>query len=77
MRSATPDRRIWIQRWLSPKRDGEGLGFTRQDKVLGTVRRQYVSVPLTGLLPGRYLLEVTVRDVLTGDERRSAVEFWL
>jgi len=36
-----------------------------------------VSVPLTGLLPGRYQLEVTVRDVITGDERHSAVEFWL
>jgi len=77
VRSATPDRRIWLQRLLSPKRDGENLGFTRQDKVLGTVRRQYVSVPLTGLPPGRYRLEVTVRDVLTGDERRSAAEFWL
>jgi hypothetical protein len=54
VRSATPDRRVWLQRWLSPKREGEGLGFTRQDKVLGTVRRQYVSVPLTGLMPGRY-----------------------
>ena len=77
VRSATPDRRVWLQRWLSPRRDGEGLGFTRQDKVLGTVRRQYVSVPLTGLAPGRYVLEITVRDVLTGDERRSGVEFVL
>ena len=77
IRSATPDRRVWLQRWLSPRREGEGLGFTRQDKVLGTVRRQYVSVPVTGLMPGRYLLEVTVRDVLTRDERRASVEFTL
>jgi GWxTD domain-containing protein len=77
VRSATPDRRVWLQRWLSPKREGEGLGFTRQDKVLGTVRRQYVSVPLTGLLPGHYRLEVTVRDVVAGDERHNFVEFWL
>jgi GWxTD domain-containing protein len=77
IRSATPDRRIWLQRWLSPRKEGQNLGFTRQDKVLGTVRRQYVSVPLSGLLPGRYLLEVTVRDVLSGDERREVVEFVL
>jgi hypothetical protein len=77
VRSATPDRRLWLQRWLSPKRDGQDLGFTRQDKVLGTVRRQFVSVPLGELMPGRYLLEVTVRDVITGDERRGSVQFVL
>jgi GWxTD domain-containing protein len=75
VRSAARDRRMWIQRWLSPKREGETLGVTRQDAVLGTVRRQYVSVPVQDLPPGRYRLDVTVRDVLTGDERRSSVEF--
>ena len=75
VRSAQRDRRMWIQRWLSPRRDGESLGVTRQDAVLGTVRRQYVSVPVQDLPPGRYRLDVTVRDVLTGDESRRSAEF--
>ncbi len=75
VRSARRDRRMWIQRWLSPRREGESLGFTRQDAVLGTVRRQYLSVPVHELPAGRYRLDVTVRDVLTGDERRRSAEF--
>lgn len=75
VRSAERDRRIWLQRWLSPRRDGQDLGMTRQDAVLGPVRRQYVSVPVQSLPPGRYLLQVAVRDVLTGDERSRQVEF--
>jgi len=75
VRSAHRDRRIWIQRWLSPRREGQDLGFTRQDRVLGTVRRQYVSVPVQGLPPGRYRLDLTVRDVLSGEERRTSAEF--
>lgn len=75
VRSAARDRRMWIQRWLSPRREGEALGVTRQDAVLGTVRRQYLSVPVQDLPPGRYRLDVTVRDVLTGDERRRSAEF--
>ena len=75
VRSAQRDRRMWIQRWLSPRREGEALGVTRQDAVLGTVRRQYVSVPVQELPPGRYRLDVTVRDVLTGDERQRSAEF--
>jgi hypothetical protein len=43
--------------------------------VLGTVRRQYVSVPVQGLPAGRYELQITVRDVLSGEERRSSAEF--
>ena len=75
VRSAARDRRMWIQRWLSPRREGESLGVTRQDVVLGTVRRQYLSVPVQDLPEGRYRLDVTVRDVLTGEERRRSAEF--
>jgi GWxTD domain-containing protein len=75
VRSARRDRRLWIQRWLSPRREGEALGVTRQDRVLGTVRRQYVSVPVHELPPGRYRLDVTVRDVLSGEEQRRSAEF--
>jgi GWxTD domain-containing protein len=75
VRSAQRDRRLWIQRWLQPRRAGEDLGVTRQDRVLGTVRRQFVSVPVRELPPGRYRLDVTVRDVLSGEERMRSAEF--
>jgi len=73
--SARRDTRVWIQRWLTPRREGQDLGVTRQDVVLGSVRRQFVSMSVESLPPGRYLLDVTVRDVLTGDERRRSAEF--
>jgi GWxTD domain-containing protein len=75
VRSAKRDPRIWLQRWLSPRREGQELGVTRQDAVLGTVRRQFVSMSVQSLPPGRYRLDVTVRDVLTGDERHKFAEF--
>ena len=75
VRSARPDPRIWLQRWLSPRREGQELGVTRQDAVLGTVRRQFVSMSVQTLPPGRYRLDVTVRDVLSGDEQHKFAEF--
>jgi GWxTD domain-containing protein len=73
--SAAADNRMWFQRWLSPRREGEGLGVTRQDAVLGTVRRQFVSVPIHSLAPGHYRLDLVVRDVLTGDEQKRSAFF--
>ena len=73
--TADPDNRMWLQRWLSPRREGEGLGVTRQDAVLGTVRRQFVSVPIRALAPGHYRLDLVVRDVLTGDEQKRSAYF--
>ena len=75
IRSARRDARVWLQRWLSPRREGQDLGVTRQDAVLGTVRRQYVSIPVMELAAGRYRLDITVRDVLAGAELRRSVEF--
>jgi GWxTD domain-containing protein len=73
--SAAADNRMWFQRWLSPRHDGDGLGVTRQDAVLGTVRRQFVSVPVHSLAPGHYRLDLVVRDVLTGDEEKRSAFF--
>jgi hypothetical protein len=75
VRSARRDSRVWLQRWLSPRREGADLGVTRQDAVLGTVRRQYVRIPLQDLPPGRYRLDITVRDVLGGEELKRSAEF--
>jgi hypothetical protein len=48
---------------------------TREDAVFGRVRRQFVRVPAGTLPPGRYRLEVRVRDVLTGEEQRRSAGF--
>ena len=69
------DTRVWLQRWLAPKRETQGLGVTRSDVVTGTVRRQFVRVPAGTLPPGRYRLEVRVRDVLTGEEQLRTADF--
>jgi GWxTD domain-containing protein len=75
VRAARRDPRNWIQRWLSPRNEGQDLGATRQDAVLGPVRRQFVSMSVQALPPGRYRLDVTVRDVLSGDEQHKYAEF--
>jgi hypothetical protein len=49
--------------------------MTRQDAVLGPVRRQFVSVPVQTLPAGDYRLDLTVRDVHTGDQQRRSVAF--
>jgi hypothetical protein len=73
--SADPDRRIWFQRWLAPRRQGEDLGVTREDEVAGGVRRQFVSVPVQSLPQGRYRIEVLARDLVGGGECRGETLF--
>jgi tetratricopeptide (TPR) repeat protein len=48
---------------------------SREDEQWGGLRRQFVSVPSQSLEPGRYRLEIRVRDLLTGAEVRGATEF--
>ena len=48
---------------------------SREAVQVGTLRRQFVSVPAQSLAPGRYRLEIRVRDLLTGAEVKGAVEF--
>jgi cytochrome c-type biogenesis protein CcmH/NrfG len=48
---------------------------SREAVQVGTLRRQFVSVPAQSLEPGRYRLEIRVRDLLDGQEARGATEF--
>ena len=48
---------------------------SREAVQVGTLRRQFVSVPAQSLSPGRYRLEIRVRDLLTGAEAKGATEF--
>jgi len=48
---------------------------SREEAQVGTLRRQFVSVPTQSLAAGRYRLEVRVRDLATGAQARGTAEF--
>lgn len=75
VRSATRDRRVWLQRLLQPAGNAPELDGTWRGEHSGGVRRQYVSVPLQSLPPGPWRLEVRVRDQLTGEEAARETQF--
>jgi hypothetical protein len=51
------------------------VSATRQDEVAGTIRRQFVSVPVQSLPPGHYQLEVRVRDLVAGGASVATTPF--
>jgi hypothetical protein len=68
VRSADKDPRIWIQRLLAPRPAIPEIEATRTEEQVDTMRRQFVSVPVEDLPSGRYMLEVRVRDLVSGLE---------
>ena len=48
---------------------------TREDENLGSLRRQFLKVPLETLPPGHYWLEIHVRDLLSDAETDGREEF--
>ncbi len=48
---------------------------TRVETQVGTLRRQFVTVPAQTLTPGRYQLEVRVRDLVAGAQVQRFLEF--
>jgi GWxTD domain-containing protein len=75
VRSAERDRRIWIQRMLAPRRALPDISAMRREEQAATLRRQFVSVPVQSLPPGRYVLEIQVRDLVAGTAASRAAEF--
>ena len=75
VKSAERDPRIWIQRAFSPRKTPDPISATRGEEQPGTLRRQFVSVPVQSLPPGRYRLEITVRDKVAGSEATRRAEF--
>lgn len=75
VKSAEKDRRVWIQRALDPRRPPPTLSASRSEENTGSIRRQFVSVPVQELPPGRYLLEVRVRDLLADAEVQRSTPF--
>lgn len=75
VRAAGRDRRNWVQRWLAPRAGTAPIVVTRDEEQAGNLRRQYLSIPVDRLAPGRYRLEVRVVDLLSGEEARGGAEF--
>jgi hypothetical protein len=74
VRSAAKDTRFWLQKFLSPS-PAPAISVSREEQNLGALRRQFITVPVGSLAPGRYRLEVKVRDLATDDEVARQVEF--
>ncbi|HEY6866384.1 MAG TPA: GWxTD domain-containing protein [Candidatus Eisenbacteria bacterium] len=74
VRSASVDRRPWIQRLLAPRPQIPEVSVTRAEENVGPLRRQFVSVPIQSLPPGLYRLDVRVRDLTSrAESARSAL----
>ena len=73
--SAERDPRIWLQRIVSPRRDPPPISASREETQAGSLRRQFVSVPVQPLPMGRYRLEVRVRDLVGGGEVITRADF--
>ena len=75
VKSATRDPRIWLQRALSPRTATPSVEASRVERNVGGLRRQFVSVPVQALPPGRYRLEIQVRDLVAGTEAKGHADF--
>ena len=75
VRSIERDRRPWIQRVLSPPSRPAEISATRREDHPGDVRRQFVTVPVQSLPPGRYRIEVAVRDLRAGTAATARADF--
>jgi hypothetical protein len=73
--SADQDRRGWMSRLLAPKQVPDAVEARREEAHRGPVRRQFFSVPIEELPPGRYQVEVRVRDLVTRAETRRETAF--
>ena len=67
VRSTAPDERHWLAKFFSPP-PPPAVSVSRAEQNLGALRRQFITVPVGSLLPGRYRLEITVRDLVADDE---------
>ena len=73
VRPAAKDRRAWLERMFTPL--PAPIEMTREVETYGTLRRQYVSVPLRDLPAGLYQIEIRVRDLDSGEETTRLATF--
>jgi hypothetical protein len=75
VRSAERDPRPLIQRLLSPRRPLPEVSTHREEQQAGTIRRQFVDVPVQSLPPGHYRVEVVVKDQTAGSQAAREAYF--
>jgi GWxTD domain-containing protein len=62
--SEARDRRPWLRRLFQPR--VANVSVRTEEEGAGPLRRQFITVPIRSLPPGRYRLEVGVRDRIGG-----------
>jgi GWxTD domain-containing protein len=74
VRSLARDSRHWVQKLFVPA-PPPAVSVSREEQHLGGLRRQFISVPVAELAPGRYRLEITVRDKVADEEVTRKLDF--
>ena len=59
----------------SPAEAASRLAYRSVQEGVGAMRRQFINVPAGSLPPGRYRLEIIVRDVLAGTSAEHSADF--
>jgi GWxTD domain-containing protein len=68
------DTRPWFRRLFSRQWSDE-ITVRSTEQGIGPTRRQYVTVPVQSLPPGRYRLAISIHDRVAGRSARRQVEF--
>jgi len=69
------DGRSWLSRFFEPRPTPAPIEVSRREVTRGDMRRQYFSVPVQPLPPGRYRIQVRVRDLVTRVESSASADF--
>jgi GWxTD domain-containing protein len=75
VRSADKDNRFWFSRLISPRAQIPAVVASREEENVGVLRRQFFSVPVQSLPPGRYSLEIRVKDLIGSVEAAHTAAF--
>jgi GWxTD domain-containing protein len=75
VRSEEKDARPWFRRMFPFGAHEPRVQVQGAEVNFGPLRRQFVSVPVASLPPGRYRLEVRVRDASTGETALGTARF--
>jgi Tfp pilus assembly protein PilF len=65
----------WYHQKLTGQPAADALRFQTTQLGVGALRRQFIQVPTKTLPAGRYELELTVRDLATGQEAKETMPF--
>jgi GWxTD domain-containing protein len=75
VRPAVRDRRGWLSRMLTPREAPQPIEMSRMETTRGSLRRQFLSVPVGSLPTGSYQLAVVVRDIENGAIAQAVTSF--